>query len=67
MASLQNSEPLQANRVQFLRQRIDVLTWNIHDQQILHIGGANVAVGKAIRKIGRGAHLVRGNASAQNG
>ena len=80
MASLQNSVPLQAmvpraeggaadpqsDGIELFRQRLGVERRNVHDQQVLHVGGAEFAAGKALGEIGGCLHLVRGDAAAQH-
>ena len=39
---------------------------NIHDQQVLHVGGAQFAAGKALGEIGSGLHLIGSDAAAQH-
>ena len=80
IASLQNSVPLQAtvprakadpptceaDRVEFFRQRVGVDRGHVHDQQVLHVGGAQFAAGKALGEIGGGLHLVGSDSSPQS-
>ena len=39
---------------------------NIHHEQVLHVGGAEFAAGKALGEISGGLHLVGGDAAAQH-
>ena len=80
MASLQNSVPLQATvpranedpptrkpiASSSFAKRVGVDGGHIHDQQVLHVGGAQFAGGKPLGKIGGAAHLVGGDSSAQS-
>src|SRR5262249_12611379 len=57
------SEP---NGVQLFHKRINVLPRHIHDQQILHACGAEMAVGKPLCEIGSMPHLIGADASSQD-
>ena len=80
IASLQNSVPLQAmvprakdgaadfqsDCVQLFRERLGIDRGNVHDQQVLHVGGAEFAAGKTLGEIRGSLHLVGGDAAAQH-
>ena len=57
----------QARGVQTVRERESVCFGYVDDNQVLHIGGAQVAVSETVGEVGGGAELLGGDASAQNG
>ncbi len=79
IASLQNSVPLhatmprcerrsanlQADGIEFFRQGLGVERRHIDDQQVLHVGGAQLAPGEALGEISGRLHLIGGNSTAQ--
>src|SRR5579862_34052 len=56
----------QTDVIKFFGQRFRVERWNVHDQQVLHVGGSQFAPCEAIGEIGGGVHLIGGHASAQH-
>ena len=56
---------LQSDRVEFFRQRFSVERGHIDDQQVLHVGGAQFATGKALGEIRGRLHLLRRDSPAQ--
>src|SRR5258708_408470 len=57
----------QSDRVQLFGQILSIQPGNVDDEQILHVGRAQLATRKAIRQIGGRVHLLRRNSSAENG
>ncbi len=56
----------QSNGIQFPSQVFGIELRNIHDEQVLHVGGAKFARREAIRQIGGGVHLLGGDSSAEH-
>src|SRR4029077_1071235 len=57
----------QSDRVQFLGQVISINPGHVHDKQVLHVVRTQFAGRKAISQISGSMHLLRRNASAENG
>src|ERR1700678_4240787 len=56
----------QTRRVQSISQRVGVSLWHVDDNEVLHIGGAEMALCKSIGEICGGPKLLRSYPSAQD-
>ena len=57
----------QADRVELFRQRIRIDLRHVDDEQVLHVGGSQLAAGEPFGEIGSSMHLLGGDAPAQHG
>ena len=58
---------VEAGCVEFENKGVDIFTWHIDDEEILHVGGAEFARGIFFGEAGGGVHLSGCDASSKNG